>query len=191
MDIETRGTYPVDLEIRAGGRQLFGLFPYSRMATIASRGNVRKERFAPHAFKFAVEDPQREINLLSGHDFDKPLASKRNGTLELVDTSTGLIFTAQLPPEAEWTTWQRDAVLSIRSGLFRGISPGFQVPPASAVRGAEVLLPEPGNPGVQIREIRQAVLIELSAVTRPTYLSTELDVRGEELVLPRKVFWWV
>ena len=191
MDFETRGIYPVELELRAGGRVIAGAFPYRSMATIASRGRVRKESFSPRAFRYAVEDPAREINLLSGHDFDKPLASKRNGTLELVDTDTGLIFTAQLPPEGEWTTWQRDAVLSIRNGLFRGISPGFQVPPVSAVRKAEELIPEPGNPGVQIRQIHEAVLIEMSTVTRPAYTETTLDVRSEELAVPRMRSWWL
>ena len=37
------------------------------------------------AFAFAVEDEAREIHLLSGHSFDRPLASKRRGTLRLDD----------------------------------------------------------------------------------------------------------
>ena len=192
MDIEQRGVYDVELELREGGRSISGRFPYGSMATVASRGRVRKERFSPGAFRFAIEDPAREINLLSGHDFDKPLASKRAGTLEMVDERTGVIFNATLPVEGEQPTWMRDAVLSIKNGLFRGISPGFQVPPASAVRKAEELLPEPGNPAVQIRQIHEAVLIEMSTVTRPAYQETALDVRSEEeLVVPRKVYWWL
>ena len=190
MDIEERGVYEVELELRRGGRQISGRFPYGSMATLSSRGSVRKERFSPGAFKFAIEDAEREIHLLSGHDYAKPLASKRAGTLEMVDTRTGVIFEANLPPEEQWTTWQRDAVLSIQHGLFKGLSPGFQVPPPSAVRKAEELLPEPGNPSVQIRQINEAVLFEMSTVTRPAYQETALDVRSEELLIPRKVYWW-
>ena len=64
------------------------------------------------------------------------------------------------------------------------------MPPASAVRKAEELLPEPGNPSVQIRQINEAVLFEMSTVTRPAYQETALDVRSEELLIPRKVYWW-
>ena len=53
----------------------------------------------------------------------------------MVDTRTGVIFEANLPPESEWTTWQRDAVLSIQHGLFKGLSPGF--PSATRERGAQ------------------------------------------------------
>ena len=47
------------------------------------------------------------------------------------------------------------------------------------VPDAERLIPEPGNPGVSIREINQAVLYELSIVSRPAYASTKLDLRQE------------
>lgn len=143
------------------------------------RGRVRKEVFLQRAFAFAVEDPGREVHLLSGHSFDRPLASKRRGSLRLEDRDDGLRFEADLPAEAEQPSWMRDTVLSLQGGLVGGISPGFSVPPASAVPNAEELIPEPGNPGVQIRVIRQAVLFELSLVTRPAYPETDVDLRAQ------------
>ena len=134
--------------------------------------------FLQRALAFAVEDEAREIHLLSGHSFDRPLASKRRGTLRLEDRDDGLRFEADLPEEAEQPSWMRDTVLALQGGLVGGISPGFSVPPAS-VPNAEQVIPEPGNPGVQIRVIRQAVLYELSLVTRPAYPATELDLRAQ------------
>ena len=184
--METRSVYPVDLEYRQGrgGRGIFsGSFAYGVLATIGRTGRVRKERFDPKAFAFAVaEETDREINFLSGHDMGKPLASRSAGTLVLEDTAEALLFEATLPPEDEQPTWVRDFVLSRRAGLVRGISPGFTVPPRSVVADAEYLEPEPGNPGVMIRGIRHAVLHELSAVTRPAYDGTELTERAEDLI---------
>ena len=55
----------------------------------------------------------------------------------------------------------------------------------AAIDGAEVLIPEPGNPGVSIREIREALLFELSLVTRPAYPETTVSRREvEEAVYP-------
>ena len=125
--------------------------------------------FLEKAFAFSVEEPEREIHLLSGHSFDRPLASKRRGTLRLKDGDDGLRFEADLPEEAAQPSWMRDTVLSLQGGLIGGLSPGFSVPPPGTVPNAEELTPEPGNPGVQIRVIRQAVLYELSLVT-PTCL---------------------
>ena len=179
--IEQRAIFEVlDLELRqrGGGRSLRGRFPYDRRATVRDRGRVRKEMFRARAFAFAVEDEAREIHLLSGHSFDRPLASKRGGTLKLEDRDDGLAFEADLPEEAAQPSWMRDTVMALQAGLVGGISPGFAVPPASAVANAEELIPEPGNPGVQIRVINQAVLHELSLVTRPAYPETEIDLRG-------------
>ena len=78
----------------------------------------------------------------------------------------------------------KDTVLAVRSGLIRGISPGFRVPPTSAVANAETLIPEAGNPGVFIRQINEAVLFELSLVTRPSYVESSVDVRSADLVGP-------
>ena len=128
--------------------------------------------------KEAVE--RRNVNLLSGHDFNRPLASMKAGNLKLVDSDDALRFEADLPPETRQPTWMRDAVLSVESGLAGGLSPGFRVPPASAVANAEQLIPEPGNAGVQIRQINQAVLYELSIVTRPAYAETAVESREDE-----------
>ena len=66
----------------------------------------------------------------------------------------------------------------IGAGLMVGVSPGFRVPPLDVVPGAETLEPEPGNPGVSIRVIREAVLTELSIVTRPAYPDTGVATRA-------------
>ena len=171
--------WPVDLEIRQRGRHLVGSSPYSKLATMASQGRVRKERFSPRAFAFAINDESREINLLADHRFGRPLASRQGGTLSIEDRVEGVFFDATLPVESKQPTWMKDAVLSVRGGLTWGISPGFNVPPRSVVPNAERLIPEPGNPAVQIREISHAVLFELSLVSRPQYLGTEIDVRAE------------
>lgn len=173
--------YPVEgLEVRQAGRLLAGAFKYGSTATIRDRGRVRKERFAPRAFQHAVNDEEREINLLSGHTFAQPLASKRRGSLRLADSNDALEFEATLPPENEQPSWMRDAVLGVRAGLINGVSPGFRVPPVSAVARATELIPEPGNPGVAIRLIREAILYELSLVTRPAYPDTALSIRADE-----------
>ena len=170
-----------DLELRqrGGGRTLSGRFPYRSRATVRDRGRVRKEMFLQRAFAFAVEDEAREIHLLAGHSFDRPLASKRRGSLRLEDRDDGLRFEADLPEAAAQPSWMRDTVLALQGGLVGGISPGFSVPPPAAVGNAEELIPEPGNPGVQIRVIRQAVLYELSLVTRPAYPETDVDLRAQ------------
>ena len=73
-----------------------------------------------------------------------------------------------------------DAEKSIAAGLMVGLSPGFVVPPASAVPDAERLEPEPGNPGVQVRVIREAVLREFSIVTSAAYADAAVDLRAED-----------
>ena len=177
--METRASWPADLEIRQGGRTISGAFRYGSVATVRDRGRVRKESFAPRAFRFAVDDTEREINLLLGHDFNNPIASRRAGSLVVEDGPEALVFRAELPEEAAQTIAQVDAVKQLRQGLVGGISPGFRVPPASAVPNAETLLDEPGNPGVQIRRINEAVLFEISLVARPAYPDTEADVRHD------------
>ena len=197
----------LELRARGGGRSLRGAFPYGKTATIRDRGKVRKERFKARAFGWQLEEfaklqeelgkvikdahaqavselkeqiERRNINLLSGHDFNRPLASMKAGSLKLVDSDDALRFEADLPAESRQPTWMRDAILSVESGLAVGVSPGFRVPPAGTVANAEEIIPELGNPGVSIRQINQAVLYELSIVSRPAYAETDVEAREDD-----------
>ena len=222
MDVFFDADLEVRAKAAGQGRTLSGRFPYGRMATVKDRGRVRKERFAPRAFSFQLDAfaeakkaldasikaraaprvvselkeavERRNVNLLSGHSFAMPLAALAGGTLALRDSDEALMFEAKLPPENRQPSWMRDTVLAIESGLAVGISPGFRIPPATTVPDAERLIDEPGNAGVQIREILQAVLYELSIVTRAAYAETEVEARGDEnetLSLKRRRRIWL
>ena len=167
------------LEIRRSGdkRILTGRFNYGSTATVRDRGRVRKERFEPRAFRFAIEDETRQLDILVGHDFGKPIASRKAGTLEIADGDDAVNFEARLPDDPP--SWAVDMEKSIAAGLMVGLSPGFAVPPASVVPDAERFEDEPGNPGVQIRVIRAAVLREFSVVTAAAYQDATVDLRAE------------
>ena len=175
------------LELRAAGdgsRRLRGRFPYNKRAIINSGGNgrrPRKEQFAPRAFSFAVEDPDRDIHLLIGHSFDRPLASRKAGTLSLTDSEEALTFEAILTPEIQETSWAKDFLAAYAAGLITGLSPGFRVAPPEAVDKAEETTEEPAEEGnALIRTIFAAVLFELSVVTRPAYDETEVEARARK-----------
>ena len=119
------------------------------------------------------------VHILRGHDFGQPLGDMKRGTARVVSTREAVEFEVDLPSDADMPTYFSDALKEIRTNRAGGISPGFRMPPSNVVPGAEVDIPEPGNPSVSIRVIRQAVLYELSIVSRPAYGSTEVDLRAE------------
>lgn len=179
-----------DLELRArrgGGKAIRGRFPYRRRAVISDGGRNRrpeKEEFAENAFAYRVNDETAEIHLLAGHRYDKPLASKLNGTLKLRDTVQALEFEATILPEIAETSHVRDALALLAAGLATGISPGFRLPPERAVPKdeAEEIIEEPDNPDAgqhraRIRIIKQALLFELSLVTAPAYPEAQAETR--------------
>ena len=187
-----------DLEIRqfGGARSIVGTFHYNTTGTVSDRGRVRKESFASRAFRFAIDqEPERKIDLLVGHDFGKPIANRQSGSLVISDSAEAVTFTATLPEEALTPSWVLDVEKAIANGTMKGLSPGFRVPPVSAVPNAERLIPEPGNPGVQIRQINDAVLREFSIVTAGIYDDAMVELRAEDLAVvtfnPRSVFQWL
>jgi HK97 family phage prohead protease len=178
--METRAIWPcAGLEVRAEGRSpvIRGRFPYGELAVLADRGKVRKERIMPGAFDFTLDDPDLEVNLLFGHDFSRPLASRQAGSLVLKSDNTALSFVAMIAAELLDVSHVRDALALLGAGLVTGISPGFRVPPPDVVK-SEQLDPEEGNPGVFIRTLLALVLYELSLVTRPAYAASQAELRA-------------
>ena len=170
------------LEVRQDHNRpmLRGTFPYDDMAVVASSGRVRKERFRPGAFAFSIREAlagRARIDVLAGHDYGKPLASTETKTLDFEDTAAALTFEAALPEDGAATFMDcRSADGDPGRAAYRHF-PRFQHSPA-ALAGAFDLTPEPGNADVLIRSIREAVLYEMSAVTRPSYQNTDVDLRA-------------
>mgnify|MGYP001793328926 FL=1 len=69
------------------------------------------------------------------------------------------------------------------AGLIVGISPGFRLPPKRAVAQPEKVEdegfdPENGAHNAIIRTVMQALLYELSIVTRPAYPEAQVEARS-------------
>ena len=177
-------------EIRQDGDGLEGRFYYDVDTVVSDRAEdsgpveirqrgTRKQRIAPRAFEFAIGAPDREIQLLAGQSFDNPLASKLTGSLVLEDTPEFLGFRVETLPD---TQAARDLRAAMASGAARpGVRPYFNIPPPETVPGAVEIIPEPGNPGVNIEVVNQAVLTALAVVFRAP--------RGNPGMVQRRRVW--
>ncbi|MCB1343131.1 MAG: HK97 family phage prohead protease [Pseudooceanicola sp.] len=161
------GGFNGTLELRSegGATRLRGRFPYGTATTLASG---RQEQFAARAFAARI-DNGADIYLLSGHDFDKPLASRAAGSLDFRDDDDALTFEARIDAG---TSWAADFLAAHKAGLIRGLSPGFNVPP-----GGERV--ERRGDGI-LRTVTSADLFEISAVTRPAYPEAQVEARSWE-----------
>lgn len=179
---------------RDGSVRLSGRFPYGVPAVLSDggrNGRPRKELFEPRAFAHRIETPSshdggpKEIHLLTGHDYNRPLASVRAGTLTLRDTAAAVLIQATITRAIAETTHGRDALAMLESGLQTGLSPGFRLPPERAVPEPEAFEQEEddGEPGIDgqprrgaiIRRIKAALLYEFSLVTRPAYPNAQIE----------------
>ena len=204
---------------RLAGRFPYSQGSGDRQATIMNRGRIRKERIAPDAFGWQVREFEKlqgelaavisdsidearvqvlrqelerhNIHVLAGHSYDKPLGDMLRSGARVTSTREAVEFELELPGEADQPGYMRDVVAMVRAGLIGGISPGFRVPPRAVVPDGERLEPELGNPAVQVRVIENAVLSELSIVTRPAYSETDVDVRALEALTPRRPRIWL
>ena len=63
---------------------------------------------------------RRNIHILSGHSFDRPLGSLLAGNARVTDGDDAVHFAVDLPDEARQPSWMKDAVLAIEAGLSVG-----------------------------------------------------------------------
>ena len=154
------------LELRAdskGGVRVSGRFPYSTETELAPG---YAERIEARAFAEKIE-AGADINLLFGHDWHKPLASRSAGTLEITDTDDALEFRATVSGS---TSWAADFLAAHEAGLIKGLSPGFRVS-----KGGERV--ERRGDGL-LRYITRAELAEISCVTRGAYPTAQVEARA-------------
>ena len=155
----------LELRSEGGATRLRATFPYGAETELAPG---RREVIASRAFSDRIEAGE-DIHLLSGHDYNKPLASRAAGNLTLADGDDALVIEATI---ADGTTWARDFLAAHAGGLIRGLSPGFRVD-----LGGE-RIERRGNS--VLRTISPAALFDLSAVTRPAYSSAQIEARAWE-----------
>lgn len=162
----------LELHTEGGETRLRATFPYGRAAVLSDGGHIgrqRQEVIAARAFADRLGSGE-DVHFLSGHDFNKPLASRSAGTLTLTETDDALTIEASISADMAGVSYVRDFLSAHAAGLVRGLSPGFRVRP-----GGEKV-EERGN--AILRTIRAADLIEVSAVTRPAYPEAQIEARN-------------
>lgn len=123
------------------------------------------EKIAPGAFLETIAND--DIRALWNHDCNLVLGRNTAGTLTLSEDVTGLYVEIK-PPD---TQMGRDAVTSIQRRDVTQMSFGFTVPEDGD------LWEEMGY-GNYVRTIIKATLFDVSPVTYPAYLQTDVDARS-------------
>ncbi|MGR3515378.1 MAG: HK97 family phage prohead protease [Paracoccaceae bacterium] len=179
------GAHNGGLELRrenGGAVRLAGRFPYGKRAVLSDGGRTgrpRKEIIASRAFAYRVERPEEDIHFLVGHSYDRPLASRSAGTLDIQDSEEALVFEAVISAEMQRVSFVADFLGAFSAGLIVGLSPGFRIPPPRTVPDAETVEEEDPSEGTAlIRTVNQALLYEVSAVTRPAYDEAQIEARS-------------
>jgi len=163
--VESRRINVQDLEVRdTEAGEGMGFTGYAAVFNAWSEPLPFRERIAPGAFARSL-DSRNEIKMFVNHDTSRVLASKRAGTLRLVEDSYGLRAEADLPD----TTDGRDMATLIRRGDVDSMSFGFSVPQGG----------DSWSDDGQERELREIRLHEISVVTGfPAYPQTAASVRS-------------
>lgn len=131
------------------------------------------EEIAPGTFtKTIAEGDQR---FLFNHNTDYVISRVSAGSLRLSQDMRGLPTDADLDAELSYV---RDLKVNLRNGNLTGMSFGFTVPEGKDEWRTEKILGADGDEfEVEVRTIREAKLIEVSAVTFPAYEETSAGLR--------------
>lgn len=130
---------------------------------------VFREVIKPGAFKRAISEKQ-DVRALVDHDSGRIIGRTTSGTLSLREDSKGL----RVAIEPANTTAGRDIVESVKRGDVSGMSFGF-IPKSSVWREDEGEL--------DLREIEDVDLFDVSVVTYPAYDATSVSARSAEEIL--------
>ena len=145
-------TNHIELRAEGDGRSFTG---YAALFNTPSLPLPFTEYVKPGAFKRSLQSRNRMM-LLWNHDTSNPLASTRNGSLQMVEDERGLKVTATLPD----TTLGRDIAELVRTGVVDSMSFGFSVKRDSWSQDG------------QTRYLEDVSLWEVSLVSTPAYEAT-------------------
>lgn len=107
------------------------------------------------------------VIMLDQHDYSKPLASVKAGTLKLDTDDKGLHFTAMLDPSVSYAS---DAYANVKSGNVDSMSFRFDIDDG----GDEFTQDDQGNVTRTIKQVKD--LFEVSTVTIPAYDDSNVQV---------------
>jgi Escherichia/Staphylococcus phage prohead protease len=130
-----------------------------------------REVIMPGAFDRALKE-EHDVRALVNHDPNQILGRTKSGTLKLSVDDHGLLAEID-PPD---TQAARDALTSIRRGDLDGMSFAFRTL-TDAWRMED---------GVQIRELLDLELLDVSVVAYPAYPETQVSARALEHVKAAK-----
>lgn len=142
----------VELRAEGDGRSFTG---YAALFNQPSLPLPFTEIVKPGAFKRSLQSRNRMM-LLWNHDTSNPLASTRNGSLQLTEDERGLKVTATLPQ----TSLGNDIAVLVRDGVIDAMSFGFSVRKDSWSQDG------------QTRYLEDVSLYEVSLVSTPAYEQT-------------------
>lgn len=145
-------TNQIEMRAEGDGRTFTG---YAALFNEPSLPLPFTEYVRPGAFKRSLQSRNRMM-LLWNHDTSNPLASTRNGSLQMTEDKRGLKVTATLPD----TTLGRDIAELVRTGVVDSMSFGFSVKKDSWSQDG------------QTRYLDDVTLYEVSLVSTPAYEAT-------------------
>lgn len=166
------------IEIRADGENhtIFGLASVFYDGTPGTQYELFPglvERIMPGAFDRTLADGD-DVRGLWNHDSNLLLGRTASGTVRLSKTSRGLLYEIDL---AE-SSYSKDLAIHAERDDIAGSSFGFNIRGERFVREDEI----------DIREITDVRLFDVSPVTYPAYESTSTGVRNEDLMEVRSAY---
>ncbi|GAB6612858.1 MULTISPECIES: phage major capsid protein [Bacillus] len=133
----------------------------------AKNGKAFIERIMPDTFANAIKRGGN-IKFLKEHNRDKLLASTKNGTLKLEETPEGLYMEARISP----TQYGKDTYQLIKDGELSSMSFGMTVLKNTWEKAGEIMK----------RTITDLALSEVSCVSDPAYVQSNIQARSIEVV---------
>lgn len=133
----------------------------------AKNGKAFIERIMPNTFTNAIKRGGN-IKFLKEHNRDKLLASTKNGTLKLEETPEGLYMEARISP----TQYGKDTYQLIKDGELSSMSFGMTVLKNTWEKAGEIMK----------RTITDLALSEVSCVSDPAYVQSNIQARSIEVV---------